>query len=274
MNDNDLAKSLKVVSFDGSAEKWPAWSDKFKAIAKRRGYHGVLIGRETVPAEDDVLDPNDEDEKLLIASRNANDYGYGDLLLCCDGVAYACIAQAKTKDLPEGSLALAWSNLRDKYEGDSFSNLVELRMEFDGCVIKDIQADPDHWFDKLQYLQFRLGLIGTRISETDMAAHILQRLPTVYSELVTNLEGLDRKSINLNDLKKRIRMYYKRKILKINATADAAGVGGQEMTLGAFKLDHYKKVSNVAKMATKQQCVGPFSQAGRKNWQRWSRLWW
>lgn len=70
-DDNNLAKILKVVKFDGSSAKWSSWLEKFKVITKHCGHSGVLVGRDTVAAENVTLDPTDSREKswLLAAMR-------------------------------------------------------------------------------------------------------------------------------------------------------------------------------------------------------------
>ena len=50
------AKSIRVVSFSGKEDDYWKWSWTFLAAAKVRKYKDILLGKETVPAQDKVID--------------------------------------------------------------------------------------------------------------------------------------------------------------------------------------------------------------------------
>ena len=40
----DELKAIKVLKFEGKESEWERWSEKFVALARARGFAGILLG--------------------------------------------------------------------------------------------------------------------------------------------------------------------------------------------------------------------------------------
>ena len=45
----DEVKAIKVLKFSGKESEWDHWSQKFAALARARGFAGILLGTEKAP---------------------------------------------------------------------------------------------------------------------------------------------------------------------------------------------------------------------------------
>ena len=52
----DELKATKVLKFEGKEIEWDHWSEKFIALARARGFAGILLGTEQVPNADEDFD--------------------------------------------------------------------------------------------------------------------------------------------------------------------------------------------------------------------------
>ena len=52
----DELKAIKVLKFTGKESKWDHWSEKFVALARARGFAGILLGAEKAPRADEEID--------------------------------------------------------------------------------------------------------------------------------------------------------------------------------------------------------------------------
>ena len=140
-----------------------------------------------------------------------NDKAYQLLVMSCSGIAFGLVNQAKTNDLQDGNAYLAWKNLKDRYSPNQTSDLIALSGQFNKCSLKNKDQDPDEWFIELELLRTRMKLIDTKFTKQDeeLMAHILDKLPLEYSEVITTVEG--QTTLTLDDLKSKIRAFYKRK---------------------------------------------------------------
>jgi hypothetical protein len=59
-----------------------------------------------------------------------NNKAYQLLVMSCNGMAFGLVNKAKTKDLKDGNVFLAWKNLNNRYAPNSTSDLVQLSGEF------------------------------------------------------------------------------------------------------------------------------------------------
>jgi hypothetical protein len=48
--------TIRVIPFCGKADEWPIWSEKFLTKAKRCGFKGLLLGKLSLPKEDESFD--------------------------------------------------------------------------------------------------------------------------------------------------------------------------------------------------------------------------
>ena len=53
----DELKAIKVLKFTGKESEWDHWSEKF-ALARARGFAGILLGTEKAPRADKEIDKN------------------------------------------------------------------------------------------------------------------------------------------------------------------------------------------------------------------------
>ncbi len=150
---------------------------------------------------------------MTYAEELAQEYNlraYSDLILCCTGIPFSLVENAKTKNHPYGDAALAWKRLKEKFEEETAASKFELKKQFVMCKPLTGQ-DPDAWMMDLEHLRNRLSAMGTRMKDDDIIAHIIANLPEEYNELVTSLET-NLESLSVKRLKERIRSFYMRRI--------------------------------------------------------------
>ena len=96
----DELKAIKVLKFTGKESEWDHWSEKFDALARARGFAGILLGTEKTPRTDKQTDKKKADgsyelteagrkEKKRLSQVNGNAYivtcFYQKLRLCSCG---------------------------------------------------------------------------------------------------------------------------------------------------------------------------------------------
>ncbi len=90
-------KPNKILTFNGNNTEWREWKEKFLAQACLLGYRDVIYGNVKAPPEDK--------RKLTDAEELAQEYNlraYSDLVLCCTGIPFSLVENAKTKNHPYG----------------------------------------------------------------------------------------------------------------------------------------------------------------------------
>ena len=67
----DELKAIKVLKFTGEGSEWDLWSETFIALARARGFAGILLGTEQAPNADEDIDrkKNDGAYELIEAER-------------------------------------------------------------------------------------------------------------------------------------------------------------------------------------------------------------
>ena len=67
---HDELKAIKVLKFSGKENEWDHWSEKFVALARARGFAGILLGTEQAPrADEDIDKKSDGRYRLTDADR-------------------------------------------------------------------------------------------------------------------------------------------------------------------------------------------------------------
>jgi hypothetical protein len=56
---------IQVLSFSGSKDEWPTWSEKFLAKAKRSEIKDVLLGK-VIPKSSEVFDEKTDEGKRML----------------------------------------------------------------------------------------------------------------------------------------------------------------------------------------------------------------
>ena len=57
----DELKAIKVLRFTGKESECDHWSEKFVALARARGFEGILLGTENAPRADKEIDKKKAD---------------------------------------------------------------------------------------------------------------------------------------------------------------------------------------------------------------------
>ena len=55
LNQDEL-KAIKVLKFIGKEREWDHWSEKFVALARARGFAGILLSTEQAPRTEKEID--------------------------------------------------------------------------------------------------------------------------------------------------------------------------------------------------------------------------
>ena len=97
---------------------------KFVALARARGFAGILLGTEKAPRADEVVDRTkaegsyeltDEERKEKKRLRQANTNACINLQLSCEELPYDLVSLAKTEEPPGGCARDAWEKLASEY---------------------------------------------------------------------------------------------------------------------------------------------------------------
>ena len=137
------------------------WSRKFLAKAQICGYRIAFEGNLSVPIESlETQDKND------LESRKINQLAFCELMLSCtDTLSFACIDDARTKELSSGDSKKEWSNLKSKCEPSSGSSKLILKREFGERKLGN-NEDPDMWIMHLESIR-RMLMTDHHIETTD-----------------------------------------------------------------------------------------------------------
>ena len=231
-------EKIKILEFDGKPDGWREW--KAKTVAKMRIYKlwDVLSdGHSNMPAEGKVKTEWTAAEASAVED---NDKAYSVLLLSCQGSAFTTVESSRSTQFPDGDAYLAWKNLLTKYEDTELPDVLMLRRDLTQRVLEH-EEETDKWIDDLEYIQRRLREAGATVSDDEIIAHILQRAPRKFSELVTILEMVPQ--LTLPMVRKRFRAFQRRitardkdevKDLEEQMGAMAAGFKGRCYKCGEY----------------------------------------
>ena len=185
---SDKSKAIQVIAFDDKKKNYRAWSKKFLAAAKLRGYGSLLTADDPkVPKQSKTLKETDKD---LIKLRKANEKAYCELILACHGdISFGIVEKSVTKDLPDGDANLAWKSLKRRFDPKTSSNKLKLKKEFTNSSLTDWKKDPADWITELEKIRSQLSSMGHEISDEDFIIHVLANLPEEYESKVESLES-------------------------------------------------------------------------------------
>jgi len=151
-------KSLKVIAFSGKQDDWKFWEVKFLARARRKGFQEVLLGKTTIPKDDEKFDLTKPDEKAKSKIREKNELAFEELVLSIDTssgdgrIAFQSVCCCKNDDYKNGNAANAWARLMAKYVPNIAPIKLELKSEFQRSKLWDATQDPDIWISDLESL--------------------------------------------------------------------------------------------------------------------------
>jgi hypothetical protein len=105
--------AIRVLSFPGSTDEWPKWSEKFSAKAKRSGIKDVLLGKALIPKSSEVFDEKtDEEGKRMLRIIDLNEMAFTELVLSIDvsssssKIAFGIVKSCKKKIMK--TVMLVW----------------------------------------------------------------------------------------------------------------------------------------------------------------------
>ena len=150
----DELKAIKVLKFAGKESEWDHWSEKFIALARARGFAGILLGTEQAPNADEDIDrkKNDGSYELTEAERKekkrprqANGNAYINLQLSCEELPYDLVSLAKTEELPDGCTRDAWERLTSEYDLTEGEDKITLLSMFQQNQLEDVRTNITVW---------------------------------------------------------------------------------------------------------------------------------
>ena len=179
--------AVKTKKFLGKDEDWIYWAPLFLARADAKGYRSLIEGSDTVPPDADSTT-----DQSLLRARRLNKMGYSELLaLCSDAkVAFLHVKKARSTELPNGDLKLAWKNLTDRYKPKGIKTVEEVIEAYMNCKLES-NEDPDEWITRKDKLCMKLQVdYGKKdYEDDDFKASILFGLPEEYQSQKTFPEG-------------------------------------------------------------------------------------
>ena len=216
----DELKAIKVLKFEGKESEWERWSEKFIALARARGFAGILLGTEQAPNADkdidrkkadgsyDLTDAERKEKKRL---RQANGNAYINLQLSCDELPYDLVSLAKTEELPDGCARDAWERLTSEYDLTEGEGKITLLTMFQQNQLEDVRTNITVWLTSLAMQVNKLKKLHHVLDEEYQITHILASLPREYSSFVEQVK-IDRRTssalITMDEVKKRLKERY------------------------------------------------------------------
>ena len=217
----DELKAIKVLKFTGKESEWDHWSEKFIALARARGFAGILLGTEQTPNADEDIDrkKNDGSYELTEAERKekkrlrqANGNAYINLQLSCEEIPYDLVSLVKTEELPDGCARDAWERLTSEYDLTEGEDKITLLLSmFQQNQLEDVRTNITVWLTSMAIQVNKLKKLNHVLDEEYQITHILASLPREYSSVVEQVK-IDRRTssalITMDEVKKRLKERY------------------------------------------------------------------
>ena len=216
----DELKAIKVLKFEGKENVWERWSEKVFALARARGFAGILLGTEQAPNADEEIDRKkadgsyeltDAERKEKKRLRQANGNAYINLQLSCDELPYDLVSLAKTEELPDGCARHAWERLTSEYDLTEGEDKITLLTMFQQNQLEDVRTNITVWLTSLAMQVNKLKKLHHVLDEEYQITHILASLPREYSSVVEQVK-IDRRTssalITMDEVKKRLKERY------------------------------------------------------------------
>ena len=121
-------------------------------------------------------------------------------------LAFQLVSLAKTKELPNGSLAKAWASLKDEYDPSEREDKFELLEDFQNNKLLNMKVNITEWLASLATLVMKLNKFNHPINDDYLMTHILASLPQEYSSVVDHAKiDWRTNTLMLTELKKRLK---------------------------------------------------------------------
>ena len=216
----DELKAIKVLKFTGKESEWDRWSEKFIALARARGFAGILLGTEQAPNADEEIDRKKSDGSYELTDaerkekkrlRQANGNAYINLQLSCEELPYDLVSLAKTEELPDGCARDAWERLTSEYDLTEGEDKITLLSMFQQNQLEDVRTNITVWLTSMAIQVNKLKKLNHVLDEEYQITHILASLPREYSSVVEQVKINRRTSsalITMDEVKKRLKERY------------------------------------------------------------------
>ena len=141
-------KAIKVLKFTGKESEWDHWSEKFVALARAKGFAGILLGTEKAPRPEEEIDKKKADGSYELTEaeskekkrlRQANGNAYINLQVSCEGLPYDLVSLAETEELPDGCTRDAWERLTSEYDLTEGEDKITLLTTFQQYQLDDVR---------------------------------------------------------------------------------------------------------------------------------------
>ena len=206
----DELKAIKVLKFTGKESEWDHWSEKFVALARAKGFAGILLGTEKAPRADKEIDKKKADGSYELTEaerrekkrlRQANGNAYINLQLSCEELPYD----------PDRCARDAWERLTSEYDLTEGEVEIPLLSMFQQNQLEDVRANITVWLTSLAIQINKLKKLNHVLDEEYQITHILASLPREYSSVVEQVK-IDRRTgstlITMDEIKKRLKECY------------------------------------------------------------------
>ena len=216
----DELKAIKVLKFEGKESEWERWSEKYVALARARGFAGILLGTEQAPNADEEIDRKKTDGSYELTEaerkekkrlRQANGNAYINLQLSCEELPYDLVSLAKTEELPDGCARDAWERLTSEYDLTEGEDKITLLTMFQQNQLEDVRTNITVWLTSMAIQVNKLKKLNHVLDEEYQITHILASLPREYSSVVEQVK-IDRRTssalITMDEVKKRLKERY------------------------------------------------------------------
>ena len=213
-------KAIKVLKFTGKESEWDHWSEKFVALARARGFAGILLGTEQAPNADEDIDRKKSDGSYELTEaerkekkrlRQANGNAYINLQLSCEELPYDLVSLAKTDELPDGCTRDAWERLTSEYDLTEGEDKITLLTMFQQNQLEDVRTNITVWLTSMAIQVNKLKKLNHVLDEEYQITHILASLSREYSSVVEQVK-IDRRTssalITMDEVKKRLKERY------------------------------------------------------------------
>ena len=183
----DKLKDIKVLTFTGKESEWDHWSEKFVALARARGFAGILFGTEQAPRADEDIDKKKKSDgsyeltdavrKEKKRLRQANGNAYINLQLSCEEVPCDLVSLVKTEELQDGCARDAWERLTSEYDLTEGQEKITLLSMFQQNQLEDVRTSITVWLKSMAIQVNKLKKLNHVLDEEYQITHILASLP-------------------------------------------------------------------------------------------------
>ena len=216
----DELMAIKVLKFTGKESEWDNWSEKFVALARARGFAGILLGKEKAPRADKEIDKTKADGSYELTEaerkekkrlRQANGNAYINFQLSYEELPYDLVSKAKTEELPDGCARDAWERLTSEYDLTEGEDKITLLSMFQQNQQEDVRTNITVWLTSSAIQVNKLKKLNHVLDEEYQITHILATVPREYSSVVEQVK-IDRRTgstlITMDEIKKRLKECY------------------------------------------------------------------